>query len=800
MGVIWHKVWFDLWHNKSRTLLAVLSIAAGVFLVGFAFGMADQLLSGMDRAHQSVFPSHIQLYLTKPVDRDTILALRHVDGVDDVEPQNGVAARYKVHPEDKWKTAYVTMRDDYKKQKYDVVQLKQGPWPSGTDLDIERLAAQYLKLDVGDQIILEVDKKERSFPLVGKIRHPFVPPPDFGGPPYFFADAEGFERFGVPQGQFQQILVRVKPWSTEHAREVASAIKDRLGKQGIGVGATLYQDPNKHWGRVFVEGITIVLQVLAVISLLMSVVLVLNTVTAIVTQQTNQIGVLKAVGGRSGTIVRIYLTGVLVYGLLALLIALPLGLALAYAVTSWFLNLFNIDYNTFAFSRQAVWLMVGAALVVPVLAALWPVLRAAAITVREAIASYGLGGDFGSNWFDRGVEAVGQRLMPSHYAMALANTFRRKGRLALTLLVLVMAGCLFLMVMSLSSSITATLDAEFSRRAYDIQLNFREPQRIDRASETAESVDGVSGAALWFAQPVTVLRKGQKLKEAGLGTDLNGVDIKANVYRPPIVAGRWLQPGDTRAIVMSQDAAKDNKIQLGDTITLNMGDLGKADWQVVGLYKVVFGGGFATDTIYAPLDAVLDAAKKGPRGGQVYVRLEPSRVADAEALAVELEDTYRGRNMPVEISQTMKQQRTSAESQFNIFVGMLLAIAIIVAVVGGIGLMGALSISVIERTKEIGVLRAIGARSPTILRMFMLEGLVTGLISWAIAVPLAAIISPVLAGTLGRTMFSAELDYRYNATAAVAWLAVILVISILASILPARSATRVSVRQSLQYE
>ena len=55
------------------------------------------------------------------------------------------------------------------------------------------------------------------------------------------------------------------------------AIKDRLGKQGIGVGATLYQDPEKHWGRVFVEGITMVLQVLAVISLLMSVVLVLNT-------------------------------------------------------------------------------------------------------------------------------------------------------------------------------------------------------------------------------------------------------------------------------------------------------------------------------------------------------------------------------------------------------------------------------------------------------------------------------------------------------------------------------------------
>ena len=63
MSVIWNKVWFDLWHNKVRTLLAVLSISAGVFAIGAMFGMADQLLSGMDKAHQSVTPSHINLYV-----------------------------------------------------------------------------------------------------------------------------------------------------------------------------------------------------------------------------------------------------------------------------------------------------------------------------------------------------------------------------------------------------------------------------------------------------------------------------------------------------------------------------------------------------------------------------------------------------------------------------------------------------------------------------------------------------------------------------------------------------------------
>jgi putative ABC transport system permease protein len=180
--------------------------------------------------------------------------------------------------------------------------------------------------------------------------------------------------------------------------------------------------------------------------------------------------------------------------------------------------------------------------------------------------------------------------------------------------------------------------------------------------------------------------------------------------------------------------------------------------------------------------------------------LQPSAAKDADAIAVRLEDTYRERNMPVEISETTLVYRAGMEMEFAIFIGMLLALAVIVALVGGIGLMGALSISVIERTKEIGVLRAIGARSPTILKMFMLEGLVTGLLSWLIAVPLALFVSPALAATLGRMMFGANLDYRFNAPAAAIWLAVIVVIAVLASILPARAATRISVRQSLQYE
>jgi putative ABC transport system permease protein len=155
--------------------------------------------------------------------------------------------------------------------------------------------------------------------------------------------------------------------------------------------------------------------------------------------------------------------------------------------------------------------------------------------------------------------------------------------------------------------------------------------------------------------------------------------------------------------------------------------------------------------------------------------------------------------MKVSASQTQADLRATNEWQFSIVTSMLLALSVIVAIVGGIALMGALSIGVIERTKEIGVLRAVGARSHTILGIFVMEGVLQGLGSWLIAIPIAIAASPVAADALGHAMFGATLDYQFNWPAVALWLGIVAVVSILASIMPARGATRISVRDSLAY-
>jgi putative ABC transport system permease protein len=238
---------------------------------------------------------------------------------------------------------------------------------------------------------------------------------------------------------------------------------------------------------------------------------------------------------------------------------------------------------------------------------------------------------------------------------------------------------------------------------------------------------------------------------------------------------------------------------VGETVTLDLGDLGKDQWQVVGLYDPIFAGGFSSDTIYAPLEALQRVTKRYNQGSYLYLRTTQHDAAGTDAITTAVKTLMDDRGLKVAQSQTIPAQRSTNDFQFGMVINMMLALSVIVALVGGIALMGALSIGVIERTKEIGVLRAVGARSRTILGIFMMEGMLQGLLSWVIAVPISLLTTPLLARALGVAMFGATLDYRYNWGAVGLWFIFIMIISALASLLPANGATRISVRDSLAY-
>jgi putative ABC transport system permease protein len=571
------------------------------------------------------------------------------------------------------------------------------------------------------------------------------------------------------------------------------------------VAVTLYQDPEKHWGRMFVEGITAVMQVMAIIALFLSVLLVFNTMTALITQQTDQIGIIKAVGGQSREIMLVYFVQVMALGAAALVIALPAAAAFAYLMSRWFLNLFNVDYEVFVISPEAVLLQAGAALIAPLVAALPPIWRGAQMTVREAVATYGLGGDYGNSWFDRQVERFAALFLSSLFAVSLGSMFRRKGRLSLTLFALTTAGVLFLTIMTLISSTRLTLDNEQARRSFDVRIGFTGSQPESTVLPLMEADAGVAQAELWYSRNATLLRQNERLEDsAGLGAQLIGIPAGSKMYRPVIMDGRWLTAEDAaRVVVIAQETAGKNNVQVGDTVTLDLGDLGSSDWEVIGTYRVVYGGGFAVEPIYAPLGALEQVAGQEGEGTQVLIRaVGLTSLEEAKSLSERLNDRLEAQGIGIDFytSVVTLEERAYVNNQFASVISTLLGLAMIAASVGAIGLAGALAISVVERTREIGVMRATGAKSSTISSLYLMEGMLHGLLSWLISVPVAYAAAQPLARLLGQRMIDLDLDYAFNYPAVLLWLVIVLAFSAGASLWPTRMAVHVRVRENLGYQ
>jgi putative ABC transport system permease protein len=800
-----HKIRADLLAQKSRTLLAIISIAIGIFVVGTLLGMIDLQLSKMDASHKLSQPSHINLILKTDADFAVAEQIKTLAGVADVDKLTQFTVRFKTANNPQWQTGTAIIRPDYRVQHYDVMTLLSGQFPHDNAIAIERLSAKAAGIKQSNAVVFETATGEQAFTVDGIIRHPFVKPPPFGGQLHFFIAPESAAMFGIQPNTFRQLLVQVtEPYSEEKARLIAGDIRAKLSALGIGVNATLLQNPEQHWGRPFFSGINLILTVMAWASLALSSVLILNTIAALITQQTDQIGIMKSIGARRLTIARLYLTEVFIVALLALVLAVPLSLAAAYFSSQWLLDLFNIEMDGFEYSSRTVYLMLTGGLLAPLLASVYPIWRGASMSVRQAIASYGLGADFGSSRFDNWLERSVFSALPTLYAVTLGNLFRRKARLVWTQIVLIIAGVLFIVIISLITSVNLTLDNELARSQYDIRLGFSSDQPSALVEELIRTVPQTTGLEFWNRLPAELSRNELLLKQFGsLGVQLIALPVESVMYKPLIVAGRWFAQSDNdqKVLVLNAATAELNGIQVGDSINVNLLGRFNSAWQVIGLYRWFAGSGYNVEPVYAPLSTIQTVTKRSEVTSFALLSANTKTQAEEKIVADALKQVFQDNHIKLDFYTTIAklEQRHNAKHQFRPITSMLLGLASLIASVGAIGLSGTLAIGVLQRTREIGVLRAIGASSAAIFKLFMLEGLFHGLMAWFISIPIAYCLAEPLSQKLGEIMLGIQLDFSFSWLAVWLWLAIVTVLALVASYLPARHATRIVVRDSLNY-
>ena len=223
------------------------------------------------------------------------------------------------------------------------------------------------------------------------------------GMAYGYVTRDTMEWLGYPR-TYNELHMRVMGDRSDvsHIQEVAAEVEDRLERSGLEVTRVQVPTPGKLPQDGLYQGLVILLTVLGVASLFLSVFLLINTVSALLAQQTRQIGVMKAIGAQTGQIVRLYLGMVILFGLAALAIAAPLSVWAARYIINFMSLLVDFTLGEFKLSPSVLLIQAGLAILVPLAAGLVPILSGARITVREAITSYGVSSsEFGRSRIDR---------------------------------------------------------------------------------------------------------------------------------------------------------------------------------------------------------------------------------------------------------------------------------------------------------------------------------------------------------------------------------------------------------------
>lgn len=787
-----NKIIRDLWDNKSRTILVILAIAVGVMSFGSVFTTQIIMLSDMQSQYRATNPAAVWMSVSN-ADDSIVTWIKSQPEVADA--QGKITALVKAVIGGKKQNLSLVSYPNFANLTVNKPRNIVGQFPpNGGQIVLERQSLAAANTRIGDTLIVELpDGRFKKLTIVGTVHDLNSIPPQFSLQLTGYVRSGIMSEFGFSQYYNEIDVIPVARYTTlKSTQDMANNLVTRLTGRGVSSGVMAVFKPGDHWAKDIMQGFGVILEVIGVFSLILSGFLVVTTISGVITQQRVQIGIMKAVGARVPQIVGIYMIMVLIYGLLALAVAIPAGMILSY-INIWVIfNFLNIELINFHLPLSILIMEIIASVLVPCVSALIPILSGSRISVREAIyVQGGSGVSVAGSWFSNLTNYLAALSRPA--ILAVRNTFRKKGRLALTLGTLTFAGAFFICVINAQSSMLFEIDRLFSKINFDIQLMLDKPYGINTLKSRVLSLPEVSAVEGRRFTGAQVIRNGG-IK--GATFTIEGMPPVSDFINPALQSGRWFSADGEREIVIATELLRDEPgIKVGEDITLETGGR-KRTWHVVGIIFSSFGDKDG----YADFDQLNKVLNAGPEVSSLFLRVREQTPLYRVSTGKILEEKFK--RWAITISQTLNRDelRSSISMRINVIVYTLLSMSVLIAIVGGLGLAGTMSLNILERTREIGVLRSIGASNMTVRLLVIAEGLFVGIMSFILSIPLSIPLTYLFNYGLGMAIFQQNLSYTYSFNGLLTWLIIVIVISVMASLLSARRAVGLSIRETLAYE
>lgn len=789
-----NKIARDLWDNRGRTFLVLLSMTIGISAVAFVADAYAILSREMNYNYLRTDPSSARLWVS-PVDETTLARVQDIPGIAAADFRSTVEGRIQTG-ENEWKTIKLFVVHDFQNMPLDRIYSESGAWPPASDeILIERVAVRLFSARTGDTLQFTIPGGTGGeLRYAGTAHAPGLPPAWMEGWLYGFITPSALERLGGTT-ELQELRVRFSDTSSDQevVRSKTRALADTLRAEGYSVTSIRVPKPDQHPHATQMSTLLMMLQMFGLLALILSSVLSANMISAMMSREVRQIGVMKTLGAGPKQVAGLYFAMIGILGLLAMIVALPAALLAARQYAQFASNMLN--FNVF---RDDVplpyWLLqMGLGGLLPLFVAAIPILRGSRISIRQAISDYGVNvREFGRGRFDRLLARL--RALPRLALLAIRNTFRRRTRAIFTVLTLTAAGISFITAMNVSASMKGSVEDKFNAIRYDTMIVFNQPYPIERLRSGFAETPGLSQMEFWGGARAAVVRADGSI---GNYFQLTAPNTDSKLMTDlPVAEGRWLLPSDQNALVVNQAVqSREPEAQVGATVRLRI-DGRESDWTIVGIVWEMM----APPTAYTKRESFNHTTGLGDSAGIVVAQSVDRSQQGVAALTQSLEARMKTDNRDVSSVVQFANSRDKVVNHLRVLSSFLVIMSILVLIVGGLGLASTLSINVLERRREIGVLRATGASGLDVTGLVTGEGMMMGLMGWILAAIVAGPVGRRLAWNFGMNFFEVPLSFSYSVSGALLWLGVVIAFAAVASYLPALNASRLPVQKVLAYE
>jgi putative ABC transport system permease protein len=797
----WRKLRGDLAAMPGRLIAMVIALAVSLVGFGAVLGARTVLRREIAVSYLASHPADATLVLDGDVDRTLLAELRARPEIADADAREVVQARIAPgEPAEgraavahvahfghaaagdarSWQALELFVVDDFAALRLHTLRRESGAWPPPTGaMLVERSAVDLLGVGEGATATVKTPHGEpRPIAVAGVVHDTSVAPAWQERRGYGYIARETLAALGEPPVLHELgVTFRPSPATREDAEAAASSLARTLNAGGHAVRQIRVPPLREHPHQAQMTTAQMVLLLFSVLLLVLSAILIATLVGAMLARQVREIGVMKAVGARTGQLAAMYAAAVALVGAAACAIALPLGALGAHAMIGGMSMMMNLALADTAIPAWVFVAQAAAGIAVPLAIAAAPILRACRRTVRDALAQYG---------------ASAERIRPSltRLPMAARDALRRPAQLALTLALLITGGVLSSTAFNVKRAYEANIERMPRMWHHDLDIRLSEPAAVALAAQLA-ALHGIRIVEPWGFAMAASARDGTDVvrtyPDQGHGAfPVWGVPVPSRLIDLPLVEGRWLAADDRDAMVVSSMTNR----HVGETLDLSLRGV-PSRWRVVGVVDTVpAGGGYVTDAAFARATHTEGLART--------LRVATSAVSRDElhaiTAAIEREITDQGARVDaITSSATM---RDAMDAHVFLLVRAAIVLSAIVALVGLLGLGAAIGISVLSRTREIAMMKAVGATNPRIFRLVLgeaaLVAVASGLVSAALTLPVTAAVDSFLSrlGFLSAT-------FVVSPGALAGWLVAVVLGSLVAALAPARRAARLTVREAL---